>query len=147
MTIIKAGFLPVAVLALLGSAQARDLNPCSENSVNGTFGFVSSVRPVPPQNSPPKYTGRSRLIGIISYDGAGKVTLGGITLAASGKTVPYTGSGTYKVDGRHCTGSVSFQLGDKGASKWDFVIVSGGRELLTIIETAANASPFSQVKR
>jgi len=143
---MKAMWILVAIMLLTG-ASLQGQNLCSEASVKGDYGFVSSVRFVPPPNSPAKHTARSRFIGIISYDGSGNTTVGGITLGPNGKTVSYTGSGSYKVDSQHCTGSVSFKVGESGASKWDFVIVSGGNELLTIIETASNASPFSQVKR
>jgi hypothetical protein len=136
------------MLAILPHALAQDQNLCSANSVKGSYGFVSSVRLVPPPNSPVKHTGRARFIGVISYDGSGNVTAAGLTLAQSGKTGVYTGAGTYSIDPQRCIGSLSFQEGQNGnKTKWDFVIVSNGSQLLTIIETDSNSSPFSQVKR
>ena len=146
MRITTLGYLPVFVLVLLTAASAQDQN-CSNESIKGTHGFVSSVRLVPPQNSPVKHTERARFIDVIAYDGSGNSKVGGITLAPSGKTSPYSGAGTYQIDPQRCIGSVSFQDDQNHTTKWDFVIVSGGAQLLTMIETASNTTPFSQVKR
>jgi hypothetical protein len=147
MKIIKPHWLPIVILAVLPPALAQDQNPCSTSSIKGSYGFVSSVRLVPPPNSTVKHTARLRFVGLISYDGTGNAKAGGISIAPSGKTSPFTGDGTYSVDAQHCTGSVSFQQGENNKAKWDFVIVSNGSELLTMVETDPNSSPFTQVKR
>lgn len=147
MTIVKLELCSVVMIMLLTNAFAQDQNACSATTIKGDYGFVSSVRLIPPPNSTAKHTERSRFIGVISYDGAGNAKVGGITVAPNGKTAAYSGSGTYSVDAAHCTGSVSFQNAEDNNSKWDFVIVSSGTQLLTIIQTAASTSPFAQIKR
>jgi hypothetical protein len=148
MRIVNFGSYSLVAFLLLGNASAQDQHSCAASSIKGTYGFVSSVRLVPPPNSPAKHTERARFIGVINYDGAGNVTVGGVTIDPTGKSSSYGGAGTYTVDPQHCTGSVSFQDAQgNNKAKWDFVIVSGGSQLLTIIETASNTSPFSQVKR
>jgi hypothetical protein len=147
MKMPKLGWLPIVMLAVVSHALAQDQNSCSASSIKGSYGFVSSMRLVPPANSPAKHTARARFIGVIFYDGSGNAQAGGMTLAPSGKTIPYSGTGTYSIDSKHCIGSVSFQEGQNNKTKWDFVIVSNGSQLLTIIETDSNSSPFSQVKR
>jgi hypothetical protein len=137
----------VFFLLMTVAAAAQDQN-CSDESLKGTYGFVSSIRVVPPPNSQNKQTSRLRFIGLISYDGSGKVTAGGITVAANGTSSPFSGTGTYKINPQVCTGTAVFQnqQGNR-QGKWDFVIVSGGNQLLTVIETEPNSSPFTQVKR
>jgi hypothetical protein len=147
MRIADVRFCSLVTLLLLSNALAQDQN-CSAASVKGSYGFVSSVRLVPPPSSSAKHTERSRFLGVIIYDGDGKAKVGGVTIDPSGKSASYGAGGMYSVEAVHCTGSVSFQDAQgNNKSKWDFVIVSGGSQLLTIIETAPSTAPFLQIKR
>lgn len=56
-----------------------------------------------------KQTSRIRFVGLITYDGAGNVTAGGLTVAPNGQSSTYKGSGSYTINPQVCTGSVSFQ--------------------------------------
>jgi hypothetical protein len=114
---------------------------CSLDTIKGDYGFVSTVR-APLAKNQAEHT-RLRFIGLISYDGAGNASVSGVTVT-SGQTSSYTDSGVYNVDATHCTGSVTFE---KGKSKWAFVVVSGGSELLTIVQAISDTTPFSQKKR
>ncbi|SRR6266550_4678935 len=105
---MKSSFVVVGLLLITLSAMAQDQN-CSEQSLKGSYGFISSIRIVPPANSPVKQTARARFIGLITYDGAGKAEAGGIVVGPNGKPSPYTGSGTYKINAERCTGSVEFE--------------------------------------
>jgi hypothetical protein len=137
----------VVLLLLTVSAAAQDQS-CNEQSVKGSYGFVSSIRVVPPAHSQVKQTSRLRFIGLFTYDGSGKVTAVGITVGADGKTAPFNGTGTYKINPPLCTGIAVFQNQQGNVhGKWDFVMASGGNQLLTIIETEPNSAPFTQVKR
>jgi hypothetical protein len=135
-----------SAIAMLGAttAPAQGQNSCSATTIKGDYAFVSSVRRTI-GNGPTSHTQRARVIGLISYDGNGSATVSGLTILGGGHTSSYADTGTYSVDGGHCTGSVKFQ--QNGDSKWDFVIVSGGSELLTVIEASADTTPFSQKKR
>ena len=139
----------VTFLLLLSaiSASAQD-QTCSPQTVIGTYGFVSSIRVAPPPKSDVKQTSRIRFVGLITYDGAGNVSAGGLTVGPTGKSSTYKGTGSYAINAQVCTGSVTFQdqEGNRRA-KWDFVIVSGGSQLLTIVENEPNSSPFTQMKR
>lgn len=132
-----------SVIAMLGAtmAPAQGQNSCSATTIKGDYGFVSTIRRTI-GNGATSQTQRARVIGLISYDGSGNATVSGLTILAGGHTSSYADTGTYSVDGTHCTGSVKFQ--QNGDSKWDFVIVSGGSELLTVIEASADTTPFSQ---
>jgi hypothetical protein len=130
-----------ALFVLTPLGRADDHANCSLDTIKGDYGFVSTVRAPLSKNQPER--ARLRFIGLISYDGAGNASVSGVTVT-SGQTSSYVDSGVYKVDGAHCTGSVTFE---KGKSKWAFVIVSGGSELLTIVQGIPDTTPFSQKKR
>jgi len=115
-------------------------NNCSAGSIQGEYGFVSTIRHVPPPNGPVKHVVRERIVGVIYYDGAGTAKVAGVTVTPGGQTSPFTGTGAYQV-GANCVGSVTFQ---NISSKWDFVLVSGGNELLTITQAPADTTPLSQ---
>ena|ERR1039458_5904857 len=121
---------------------ADDHATCSLDTIKGDYGFVSTVRAPVTKNQAAERT-RLRFIGLISYDGVGNASVSGVTVT-SGQTSSYVDSGVYKVDAAHCTGSVTFE---KGKSKWAFVIVSSGNELLTIVQGIPDTTPFSQKKR
>jgi hypothetical protein len=135
------------LLSAAVSASAQD-QVCSTQTIKGTYGLVSSIRVVPPPNSTVKQSSHIRFIGLITYDGAGTVTAAGLTVSPNGKSSTYKGSGSYTINPQVCTGSAAFQdqQGNKRV-RWDFVIVSGGSQLLTIVENEPNSSTFAQVKR
>jgi|SRR5215472_5915066 len=147
MTLARFALFAAAMGLLCPIIFAQNPGNCSLDTIKGDYGFVSTIRLLPPANSQVKTVQRSRFIGLISYDGAGKVTTGGMSVSPGGKTSSFSTEGTYTVDGPHCTGSVTFKKEDQTTSKWDFVIVSGGSELLTVIQSAADTAPFSQKKR
>jgi len=70
-------------------------------------------------------------VGVLGFDGAGNVSVS-FTQALDGKiTTGATGTGTYTVN-RDCTGSASFTSGDAAGESANFVIVSGGTEVLFV---------------
>ena len=145
MKSVNVVFLVVILFIIGTTAWAQD-EACSAKSIKGDYGFISTVRRIPPPNSPVKHVTRLRLVGLISYDGGDKATVSGITVTPEGGTAPYTVAGKYAVNS-HCTGSVSFQNGGAKTSQWTFVIVAGGTELLTVVQAADDTVPFSQKKR
>jgi len=138
----------ITLLLLFAISASAQNQTCSAQTIKGTYGFVSSIRVVPPPNSAVKQTSRIRFIGLITYDGAGNVTAGGLTVSPIGKSTTYKGTGTYTINPQVCIGSVMFQdqQGNK-RTKWDFVIVSGATQLPTLVEDEPNSSPFTQMKR
>jgi hypothetical protein len=130
---------------LTNPSVAQSNNNCSLETVKGDYGFVSSVRRAPPATAPARNAQTARFIGLISYDGSGNATVGGLTIFSGGQSSSYSDKGKYSIDATHCTGSVSFDKSN--SSKWDFVIVDSGRELLTVIEGSEDTAPFSQKKR
>jgi hypothetical protein len=76
LTLARLALFAAAMALLPPNVFAQNPGNCSLNTIKGDYGFVSTIRLLPPVNSQVKTVQRSRFIGFISYDGAGKVTTG-----------------------------------------------------------------------
>jgi hypothetical protein len=139
---LRLGPCYCAVLILLLAALPMHAQ-CSKSTVNGRYGFVSSLKTiVKPGNAVIKV----RFIGLLNYDGAGGATGTGLLVGPSGDPQPISVKGTYEVAAA-CNGRVTLADQNNSQSSWQFVIVNGASELLTISEKSSDTSPFSQKKQ
>jgi hypothetical protein len=130
------GFLSLA--ALLSAATPALLSAgetCSEATLKGAYGIqMQGTRPAPPQP-----TEIESVIGVVirRYDGQGGFTqvdyvkgaISGIVEDSEGEG--REGEGTYEVNA-DCTGATYFDPGSGVTIEERFVIVSAGREVLSI---------------
>ena len=127
-TTLVIGFATVFVVGILPRAQADEHRGCSDDSLQGSFGFTSSgtLNALPPPSAGPFGE-----IGRQTFDGQGN-TDGTATLAANGNLRRVTWQGTYVVN-PDCTGSMTLYVSPIGATvPLDFVIDDDGTELRAI---------------
>jgi hypothetical protein len=138
-----AGFLLLAAGAVSCYAQSS----CPD-TISGSYGFVSSIRMTPPANSTARFTARTRLIGVATYDDKNNVVVHGASISPNGQSKPINATGTYKID-KSCVGAVRLSE-DEGKTlnmTWWFIAVGGNSELLTVSPTATDINPFFQKKQ
>jgi hypothetical protein len=114
---------------------------CSNNTIKGSYGFITSIRVRPPKPGAP--TGRIRFIGGISYDGSGQAKAIGLSIRTDGQEIPVNYSGQYEVT-PNCLGVLTLTTGSNSQTVWRFVIVGGGMELLTVVSHSPETTPFEQ---
>jgi hypothetical protein len=116
---------------------------CDKSTLNGRYGFVSSLKTiVKPGNTAIKV----RFIGLLNYDGAGVAAGAGLLVGPSGDPQAISVKGTYDV-AASCNGRITLADQNNSQSSWRFVIVNGATELLTISEKSSDTTPFSQKKQ
>lgn len=119
--------------------------PCSTNTIKGSYGFTSSIRVQPPRAG--AGSGRIRVIGVINYDGSGNASTTGLSISPSGQEKVVNLTGAYEIDS-HCVGRVTLNSDSSGSQAvWRFVVVNGGTELLTLSERSPDTTPFVQQKQ
>jgi len=145
-TITVATFVIVfATLLVLGIARAKNAHayasrkiaaslddgldkPCSNATLNGTFGYTNTGFIV----APPALAGPFAGVGIQNFDGQGNTTASA-TVSQNGNILRVTVTGgTYTVNS-DCTGSMTFLISPVNVTTHvDFVIVRGGAEFRAI---------------
>lgn len=133
----------VFVLGILSRTQAGERRVCSEASLQGSFGFLSTgnlnALPVP-------LAGPFVEVGRQTFDGKGN-TDGTATASANGNLRHFTLQGTYAVN-PDCTGSMTLLVSPLGATvPLDFVITDNGGEFLAITTGAITGNTESRVYR
>src|SRR6476646_2779811 len=73
--LLKRYTLPLILTAISVVPATARAEGCIQSSLNGAYGFVSSVRIVPP--GPQDRTTRQNVVAVVVYDGAGIVRLAG----------------------------------------------------------------------
>jgi hypothetical protein len=140
--------LTALVPGVVPSAHAGDHRPCSNASLQGSFGFTSigTLLAVPPP-----LAGPFGEIGRQTFDGRGSLD-GTATLSANGNVLNVTFVGTYMVH-PDCTGSMSLFVSPLAATvTLDFVIDDDGAELRAIttgknVETRVYRKQFSRGRK
>jgi hypothetical protein len=89
MTLVRLVLFAAAMPLLSPIVFAQNPGNCSLDTIKGDYGFVSTVRLLPPANSQVKTVQRSRFIGLISYDGCWKGNDGGRERSAGRQDVPF----------------------------------------------------------
>ena len=99
---------------------------CSDSTLAGNYGFTfqgfdiitTGTHSVP-------FAGA----GVLTFDGAGNVSINFTTALNGNISPPSSGGGTYTVSS-DCTGTASFTTGDASGETLNLVIVGGRREVL-----------------
>ena len=116
--------LVLATLILVTSAKARPRHECTQDDLEGAYGYVVT--------GPLVGVGPVAAVGLATFDGVGGLRAKD-TVSTNGKIVRRTGRGSYIVN-VNCTGSA--KIGDDfGEFMFDFMIIpdSGGREFSFIV--------------
>jgi hypothetical protein len=125
-------FATMFVLGILPKAQADEHRGCSNDSLQGSFGFTNTGTNIA---LPPPLAGPIAQIGRQTFDGRGN-THGTATLSANGSIFSVTVQGTYVVN-PDCTGSMTLYVSPFGSTvNADFVIDDDGAELRAIVTDA-----------
>jgi hypothetical protein len=142
-TTFVIAFATVFVLGILSRTQASERRVCSEASLLGSFGFISTGN----LNAlPPPLAGPFVEVGRQTFDGRGN-TDGTATASANGNLRHFTLQGTYVVN-PDCTGSMTLFVSPIGATvPLDFVIDDNGAEFLAITTGGVTGNTESRVYR
>jgi hypothetical protein len=133
----------VFVLGILSRTQAGERRECSEASLVGSFGFMSTgnLNALPPPSAGPFVE-----VGRQTFDGRGN-TDGTATASANGNLRHFTLQGTYVVNS-DCTGSMTLNVSPIGATvPLDFVIDDNGAEFFAITTGGITGNTESRVYR
>jgi len=121
---LRSVALVLATLILVTSAKAKPRHECTQDDLEGAYGYVVT--------GPLVGVGPLASVGLATFDGEGGLRAKD-TVSTNGTIVRRTGSGSYVVNG-NCTGSA--KIGDDfGEFMFDFMIIpdSGGREFSFIV--------------
>lgn len=136
--------LPLILTAISVVPATARAEGCIQSSLNGAYGFVSSVRIVPPD--PQDRTTRQNVVAVVVYDGAGIVRLAGSVVGVTG-VHDILLHGTYQLN-EQCLGRVVLlNAKEQKSDTWRFAMVSGGVRLLTVSDSSPNMKPFVQERR
>jgi hypothetical protein len=113
--------------ALIAAVPAASAATCSNASLNGVYGIISSGL----NGSLQPATSVNR----VSLDGAGNAT-GSATKSIDGTIVTYTFTGTYQI-AKNCTGTATWTNQD-GATEHDNIYLNNGNKGGFLIQTDAN---------
>jgi hypothetical protein len=117
---------------------------CSQNALNGSYGFVTTVRVV--ATNPKDPVERQRVVGIVQYDGTGNLKFTGSRVGTKGVDQFFL-HGTYTIN-PECLGKATLLNNkDQQSDMWRFVIVKGGATVLTVSDASPNLKPFAQEKQ
>jgi len=151
---IVSALLALAVLAALvivttvskhGVRAVYASTGCTNTTLTGRYAF-SGPGFAPPKGRNGTDTWPFADVGVLTFDGAGNVSLS-YTEAYNGViSTGYTGAGTYSVNS-DCTGSVSFTSGDAGGATLSFIIIGGGTEAIGINTTNTLTATFDAKKQ
>ncbi len=86
------------------------------------------------------------VIGVVTFDGAGNVSMTYSGAINGSVFTNQTGSGTYTVNS-DCTGSLSLTAGDAAGTDADLVIISGGTEVFGVITDTGSSATFDLKKQ
>ena len=130
-------FVAAIVIVLLPVATHAH-SGCSTSSLNGSYGFVGTGFVPQKQQSTVTFDPISQ-VGLVSYDGNGKLSLA-LRTQYHGKTATAKLVGDYDI-ANDCTGSVRF-LNSAGAvaMEWNFVVVTKGEQIETVGLVAGNST-------
>jgi hypothetical protein len=142
-TTFVIAFATVLVLGVLSRTQAGERRVCSEASLVGSFGLLSSGN----LNAlPAPFAGSFLEVGRQTFDGTGN-TDGTATATPNGNLRHLTWQGTYVVN-PDCTGSMTLFVSPLNATvPLDFVIVDNGAELLAITTGGVTGNTESRIYR
>jgi hypothetical protein len=142
-TTLLVVFATVFVPGILSRTQAREHRACSEASLQGGFGFLSTGN----LNAlPAPLAGPFVEVGRQTFDGRGN-TDGTATASANGNLRHFTLQGTYVVN-PDCTGSMTLLVSPLGATvPLDFVIDDNGAEFFAITTGGITGNTESRVYR
>lgn len=136
-------FATVFVLGMLSRTQAGERRVCSEASLVGSFGLLSTGN-LNALAAP--FAGPFLEVGRQTFDGRGN-TEGSATATPNGNLRLFTWQGTYVVN-PDCTGSMSLFVSQTNRTvPLDFVIVDNGAELLAITTGGVTGNTESRVYR
>jgi hypothetical protein len=120
----------VLVLGIAPKARAGEDEPCSNATLNGSFGYTSTGTLLP-SYVPAPFFGPFAEVGRQTFDGNGH-TEATATTSSNGNIVPVTIEGTYSVN-KDCTGSMTVNVSPFGSVVHaDFVIDDHGAEIRAI---------------
>jgi hypothetical protein len=120
----------VFVLGIAPKARAGEDEPCSNATLNGSFGYTSTGTLLP-SYAPAPFFGPFAEVGRQTFDGNGH-TEATATTSSNGNVVPVTIEGTYSVN-KDCTGSMTVNVSPFGSVVHaDFVIDDHGAEIRAI---------------
>jgi hypothetical protein len=132
-----------AVLVVLPTVTAAHASGCTNATVTGNYGIISSgfsAKKGPMGNEFP-----AALVGVATFDGAGNFSATW-TNAFNGEIARgLNGSGTYTVNS-DCTGSFAFTSGDAAGFTFDAAIVNSGAEVF-LIATLSGATITYDLKK
>ena len=143
VTSVVIVFATVFVLGAMSRTQAGERRVCSEASLQGSFGLLSTGN----LNAlPAPLAGPFLEVGRQTFDGRGN-TDGTATATPNGNLRHFTWQGTYVVN-PDCTGSMALLVSPLGATvPLDFVINDNGAELLAITTGGVTGNTESRVYR
>lgn len=145
---IFSAFLTLAaamILVVLPAVTAVHASACTDATLTGNYGMTFSGFTTP---------GKSQkgnevpwvVIGVVTFDGAGNVSMSYSGAINGSVFTNQTGSGTYTVNS-DCTGSVSLTGGDAAGTNANLVIVSGGTEVFCLITDPGSSVTFDLKKQ
>jgi len=127
-------FATVFVLSIVPKARAGEGEECSNSTLRGSFGYISTGTLLDTY-VPPPFAGPFAEVGRQAFDGKGHSD-GAATLSSNGNISKVTIEGTYAVN-PDCTGSMALNVIEFGVTVHaDFVIDDGGAELRAIVTEA-----------
>jgi len=127
-------FATLFVLSIVPKARAGEGEECSNATLRGSFGYISTGTLLDTY-VPPPFAGPFAEVGRQAFDGKGH-TDGAATLSSNGNISKVTVEGTYAVN-PDCTGSMVLNVIEFGVTVHaDFVIDDGGAELRAIVTEA-----------
>ena len=132
-TTIRKTLIAIAATLTVGIApkvQAQD--GCSNNTLNGSFGYKATGTLVAPQPIP----GLLAIVGRETFDGNGGVSASQ-TVSSNGNIFPLNLSGAYQVN-PDCTGTMSLQLAP-GVTLNFFFVIDDSRKEIQVIQTDQGA--------
>jgi len=125
-----ASVTAVILLGLLSISGAHAQSGCTDLTLTGSYGFSDSgfatPGPTVKGNEVPFAT-----VGVLTFDGAGNVSVSYTTVLNGAISTNLTGSGTYTLDSG-CAGSMSFTTGAAAGVTYNIVTVGGGAEVFGI---------------
>ena len=142
-TTLAIALATVFVLGFLSRTQAGERRVCSEASLVGSFGLLSTGN----LNAlPAPFAGPFLEVGRQTFDGRG-TTEGSATATPNGNLRHFTWQGTYVVN-PDCTGSMTLFVSPINSTvPLDFVINDNGAELLAITTGGVTGNTESRVYR
>ncbi len=86
------------------------------------------------------------LVGVVTFDGAGNVSISYSGAINGSVFTNQTGSGTYAANS-DCTGSLSFTAGDAAGNNANLVIIGGGTEVFGVMTDSGSSATFNLKKQ